>query len=503
MKYIKVDTIYISVFLLFYVFVLFLGCSKFSPLYDFNYWADINIYFNIGKGIWSDKVAYKDLFDHKGPIIFFIYSIGYLISHTTFLGMFFVQVLFQFVALYFSYLSIKLFVNQRLAILLSLLVPLFLLVFSQDGGSAEEFIYVFQIISLYFILKYFKKNESVSPLYSMLIHGICLSTVFFIKLNLIVFWFFPVLIIFIDILIKRGSKYLLYSIIGLFSGISLVTLLLVFYFYYHKALGDLWSGYFEFNFLYGELHISSIKDFILGIIAQIYRTTLSYYIVLPLIFLGILFFTFSSVFKSILGRLALSLSALFLIVIIVTTRVLLTYYLISFSVFSVLTCIMIGVIIEKYLKWYGKNKYGYYILFFIICIVFGVYQKNFFGYSLSTLYSRQFSLTEVEVFENEIKKEADPTLLVAGFKKGLPIFTKMDILPNTKYFFFPNIHHEVFPALRDGQTKYILNQDVDFIVIYERFRYYNYYKEIIEKHYKVGRTFESKDVGIVFLYERM
>ncbi|MDH6355503.1 hypothetical protein M2132_001848 [Dysgonomonas sp. PH5-45] len=59
--------------------LLFL-CSRMSPLYDFNAWSDINVYFTIGKGWMNGLLPYRDLFDHKGPLIFLIYGIGYLIA---------------------------------------------------------------------------------------------------------------------------------------------------------------------------------------------------------------------------------------------------------------------------------------------------------------------------------------------------------------------------------------------------------------------------------------
>ena len=46
---------------------------EFSPLYKLNPWSDANIYLTIGRSILSGVKAYTDLFDHKGPILYFIF----------------------------------------------------------------------------------------------------------------------------------------------------------------------------------------------------------------------------------------------------------------------------------------------------------------------------------------------------------------------------------------------------------------------------------------------
>lgn len=495
----KKDVLLPILFLFFYTVALFTFCSKFSPVYNFNYWADINIYFTIGKGIWADKVLYKDLFDHKGPIIFFIYSLGYLFSHSSFLGMFFVQVLFQFIAVYFGYLSIRLFVRKNLALALSLLPPVFLMAFTLDGGSAEEFIYVCQSVSLYYLLAFFKKGEKEHPPQYMFIHGAMFTLVFFMKLNLVIFWFFPVLILFISLLYNKKYKSFFRNAISFLLGVFTILIPLLFYFYYNDALPDFWNAYIEFNFLYGKLNVSSVKDYILGLIVIGVRIVMSYYIILPLILSGLLFFVFTPTLKSKRDKLAVFLAAFSMFTVIVATRIFMPFYMIPFVVFSVFICIMLGILLEKI-----NLKYKNWFLFFsfFICLSLGIFQKNFFGYSLSTLYNRDFPLNEVDIFASELEKETNPTLLIAGIKKGIPIYTKADILPNTKYFFFPNIHHEVYPLIRDTQTGYIQNKEVNFIILYENFRYHDYYKEIIEKGYEARMKYKDNVVGTVYLYGR-
>ena len=55
-----------------------------SPLYAANFWTDSNLYFTIGRGMTEGLMPYRDLFDHKGPLIFVLYALGALVSDRRF-----------------------------------------------------------------------------------------------------------------------------------------------------------------------------------------------------------------------------------------------------------------------------------------------------------------------------------------------------------------------------------------------------------------------------------
>ena len=67
-------------------------CSKTSPLYAFNDWMDANIFFTMGKSMLSGKVLYRDVFDHKGPVLYLLYGLGWLLDHTGFIGVFVLEI---------------------------------------------------------------------------------------------------------------------------------------------------------------------------------------------------------------------------------------------------------------------------------------------------------------------------------------------------------------------------------------------------------------------------
>ena len=65
--------------------------STSSPLYPFNPWDDVNVFFTLGRGIKHGLVPYKDIFDHKGPLLYFIYFLAVLISEKSFVGVWLIE----------------------------------------------------------------------------------------------------------------------------------------------------------------------------------------------------------------------------------------------------------------------------------------------------------------------------------------------------------------------------------------------------------------------------
>ena len=112
-----------------------------SPLYAANFWTDTNIYFTIGRGMTRGLMPYRDLFDHKGPLLFMLYALGAAISDTSFIGVFILEVLSLAAAVYAGWRTVSLFGEGRLTLLS---MPILAAVvccctaFTQ-GGSAEEF----------------------------------------------------------------------------------------------------------------------------------------------------------------------------------------------------------------------------------------------------------------------------------------------------------------------------------------------------------------------------
>ena len=168
-------------------------CSRSSVLYPLNNWDDANCIFTVGKSMMNGLVPYRDLLEQKGPLMYFLYGLCWLVSHQSFLGVFLLEIIEAFFFLLFSYKTTFLIIKRRVIILIPF-IALFTYAsrsFAQGGGSAEELCLPFLACSLWQIIGFETDKEKISKI-SLFILGFTAGCVFWIKFSLIgmyVVWF--------------------------------------------------------------------------------------------------------------------------------------------------------------------------------------------------------------------------------------------------------------------------------------------------------------------------
>lgn len=110
--------------------VALLITSKNSFLYVFNDWEDANAFFTVGKSWFNGVLPYKELFEQKGPLLYLIYGLGYLISNKTFHGVFILEVLSFTVFLYYLHKIFNLYFEEKYSLFLLPIIA-FLMVLCQ------------------------------------------------------------------------------------------------------------------------------------------------------------------------------------------------------------------------------------------------------------------------------------------------------------------------------------------------------------------------------------
>lgn len=493
-------TSYISIILFYsvYIFSFLFFCSMLSPLYGYSTWVDVNIYHVIGRGMIDGKVIYKDLFDHKGPIIFFIYGLGSLISRTSFLGVFFIEVFLFTITSFFIYLTARLFCSSNSSILAGLFFPLIYVFYSFYGGAAEDFILVSEIISMYFFLRYFKStNVDHNPKYSF-VYGIMIAITFFLKLNLILFWFFPLLYICIYLIYNKRFNNLLKNIICFFLGGGAVIFIVLSYFIYNNAFEYFIDGYFRFNAIYATQESMSMLDVLKkNILSVNSEIVISFLLSLS----PLLYFSFSSSarhHKAYWGVIFL-LSFLLQFFSFLFSYYIMGYYYLVFVVYIILLAIIFISHFDNFLK-----KYTCFFIFFtaLSSLSIGIYKTSFFSYSFDNLLNKKVYNKEIDVFKAEIEKAYNPSLLCLGFDKTLSIYSVCDINPNVRFFFLPNIRIEAYPSIYEAHVNYIKSRDIDYLVMDDFFRYYSDYIDVIEDNYDKISSYPNHVGSFVSLYKK-
>ena len=227
-------------------------CSKSSPLYPFNDWVDAQCFFTVGKSMMHGIVPYRDLFEQKGPFLYFVHGLASLVSKDTFLGVYLLEILAAFFFLYISYRVCCLFLPTPWT---AALMPIAaLLTYTNSafcfGDSVEELCLPFFAYAILVSARSLKNGTPISAREYLLI-GITSGLVFWSKFTLVGFYLGWFLVPMVRYLQARQWKALLQAVGAVAAGVVLVTIPFVIYFGIHHAIDDWLMVYIYDNlFLY-------------------------------------------------------------------------------------------------------------------------------------------------------------------------------------------------------------------------------------------------------------
>lgn len=218
-----------------------------SPLF-LNDGMDSAVFKTMGLAILKGKIPYVDIFDHKGPILYFINALGqWLITGR--MGIFLLQVIGLSITLFYWFKTARLFVNDALSFF-SLLLTLF--VFGgviQEGNQCEEWMmYVFSIALYYALFHIVNKQSEPHPLKFGLLYGVCFGITFFIRPNDAVAMMGGIMTgIVIWLIYNKQYKNMVGNTLCFIAGTLIIAIPVVSFFSYHDAVDDLWYGMIGFN----------------------------------------------------------------------------------------------------------------------------------------------------------------------------------------------------------------------------------------------------------------
>lgn len=209
---------------------------------------DSNVFRSIGNYMVNGLMPYKDLFDHKGPIIYLINYLGIIISPKY--GIWLLEYIFMFITLFYIYKCAKLICKDNISLLATFIVSTPLFLYFQGGNLTEEYALPFIAISLYIFLDYYI-NKNVNFL-RLLICGICCGIVFMLRVNMATIWAVFCIAIFIKCIIKKEWKDLLKFVVFFCLGFALVLIPLIIWLIKVDAFNSFIDCYFTFNGMYSS-----------------------------------------------------------------------------------------------------------------------------------------------------------------------------------------------------------------------------------------------------------
>ena len=420
----------VLVFVLFLVTTTFVTiCSKCSPIYPLNNWDDANCFFTVGKSIANGSVLYRDIFEQKGPLLYFVYVIAYWISANTFLGAYFIEIAFGFIFLFFAWKTMRLYIGDKALCIIPILA---LLVYGirafQMGGSSEELCLPWVMYSAYTGISAIK-NQTIIRKRSWFFIGLAMGFIFWVK----------------------------FSLIGFFIGMAVF--FAIYYIKLHRAKEIIIAYFYTNLFAYTKADhsnpiLSKMISLFMGALSMMKNNTLC----LPLMICTLVYFFKTS--KQIAWMLLIEFFCSFVLIYIGGRRF--AYYSLILCAFIPFGLIVVYKILEKQTFLRIPAKLPTVFLVIVICVICG--SISFFV-SPNT-YMIKYKRTDLAQyrFADIISKSQNPTLLNYGFMDG-GFYTASGVKPNCRFFCSLNVDNDI---IQKEQNKYIKQKKIQYIVTIQK-----------------------------------
>ena len=394
-------------------------CTKSSFLYPLNDWVDANIYFTMGKAMMNGRVLYRDIYDHKGPLLYLIHGLASLISYRTFFGVYLIEIVAFTAFLRAGWKLMELLCGRTAVWGVPVLAALILTSNSFcHGDSAEELCLPLMMWSLYVSVRYMKEEYPAPMGYGTLfVNGVLAGCILWIKYTMLGFHFAWMMMIFFSCLLRRDFKRSIVSCLVFLGGMFATAVPWLIYFGVNGALGDLWRGYVYDNiFLYGDSDPVSAFAVIKSMVKNVLDAFLANWKYSPFIVGGVLWFLISRKQK------ALEKWNLAAIIVFTTLGICWgvvqwqPYYALVFSLFAsfgVAALLLLLVRLRIPLKTEGRRRSVALTAMLAVGVVFCYLTGNYtdqIGRDKDTLVQYQFA--------SIVKETENATLLNYGFLDG-------------------------------------------------------------------------------------
>lgn len=449
-----------DIFLFIVVCIISLIYLNSSPLYP-NMLPDIDssVFQVMGKGMLENKIIYKDLFDHKGPIVYIINAIAFLISNKY--GLFITEVIIAYIGTIFIYKTARIFLNKNFSIIMSIIYLFIGYRYFYGGNYSEEYAITFISIAIYYIIKILHSKENHKLNWIMI--GATFAITFLIKPTYCAIWAVFGLVQLICSIKDKKIKELIKAIGYMIIGILIISIPIIIYLVINGAMNSFIDAYFLMNIKYSK---STITQKIQGLIKLFIAYKYSVYLILMLISNIVILIS-----KKINRRTKAFITLFFIISTILTgwSPAAYSHYLIQLAPCFTLEIIIFTYIILSKVK--EKNilnykiikelplKFIYTIITICVMLLISVKLISILNYMKYVDHSHENFRNSI----NEVKKyiDKDDAILVLG--NNSYYYLIFDKLPNTKYFFqLPIIEYD--SKIKDEIEKYIIEEKPKVII---------------------------------------
>ena len=258
--------------IIYFIIIIFImgficSTSTVSPFKNKYVGIDSSVFILVARCIKNGLVPYLDVFDHKGPLMYFINYVG-LVINDNYIGIWILETLFAIISAIYIFKVANLFTNNKIkSIFVTILSSYVFITFLEEGNYTEEYALLFISISLYYFSKMLLQKDVIKKKHCF-ITGICFGAVLLLRVNMVTLWAVYYPIIAIKLLIEKRYKELINIILFSVLGMLAIILPFVIYFIKQNAWKDFIYDYLIFNFKYALLKSNSLISILLWVIKK-------------------------------------------------------------------------------------------------------------------------------------------------------------------------------------------------------------------------------------------
>ena len=461
------------------VYVLLYSYST-SPLYPYYYGNDAAQFLTIGKGWAEGLLPYRDLFDHKGPVVFFVNMLGYRLTGSKY-GVAAIQICFLFAAILAICGILRLEEKSRIYIILCVMIALIIMRLNYGtGDTTGEFCLPLLCWSFYGIFSYFSriKDKTEHDFRWAFLYGITAGICFMTRATNVSPIAVGVIVITFRLLLRKQFRNLYENALAFIVGF--LGIMLPFMLYFHWK-GVLYEAFYA-TFLYNAMYLDKMEPWILWAEAKNLRAFCRD------------FFVWYSVFFSSLIRF-IKRDRLVGTVLLLTGILEGVIFLggANFSNYAIVCLPQFVLFLNEVYSLLRSGRTDHrFLAGFMMFLTGELCVLSLSGNMSSFLdYRQSYAVHNERKWEklfNEIPEEERDSFVVYGENQLKEIYLLTGTMPYYKYFivqdwhggFSDKVHSEIYELFRDGDARWILTDEYTEII-----------GDILETRYELYDTAEN------------
>jgi hypothetical protein len=210
---------------------------------------DSGVFLYMGWRFLNGDIPYRDVWDHKPPLIYFVDALGLTFTPNSLWGVWILQIIFIFFTLLFIYKLLDSEFGIYAALAGTIVLTSGLLTILEKGNITEEYSLVFQALAFWLFANAWKKDFPIRTSFWI---GLLGGFAFNFKQTTIGIWMTYALFLLAIRLLSRKSP--LSDLLSFSAGWLIPSLVLVIFLASQNALADYWEQAFLYNFVYIGKH---------------------------------------------------------------------------------------------------------------------------------------------------------------------------------------------------------------------------------------------------------